>query len=145
MRRYVLYQRFLNLTQHGYLRCAIIYTKQDLAYVVNAISRFMFNLGKKHQKEVKLTLKYLRGSTNFGTCFGTISSSVFIVGYIDSYYVEDMDNRNSTTSYTFALENGLITWRSTSQSVIVSSTTEVEYMVITKIVKEVIWLKGLVC
>ena len=38
---------------------------------------------------------------------------------------------------------GPISWKSTLQSTVALSTTEAEYMAITEVVKEAIWLQGL--
>ena len=46
--------------------------------------------------------------------------------------------------YIFTLSSWPIYWRSTLQSVIAMSTTEVEYMVASEVAKEAMWLDGLV-
>ena len=46
--------------------------------------------------------------------------------------------------YIFTLSSGPICWRSTLQSLLVMSTTKVEYMAAGEAVKEALWLKGLV-
>ena len=54
-----------------------------------------------------------------------------------------MDKRRSTIGYVFTLANAPVSWKSTLQSTVALSTTEVEYMAITEAVKEAIWLQGL--
>ena len=44
----------------------------------------------------------------------------------------------------FTLSGGPIYWRSTLQSLVAMSTTEVEYMAVAEAAKEALWLKGLV-
>ena len=44
----------------------------------------------------------------------------------------------------FTLTKASMSWRSTLQSTVAFSTTEVEYMVVTEAIKEAIWLHGLV-
>ena len=46
--------------------------------------------------------------------------------------------------YAFTLSSSVISWKATLQSTVALSTTETEYMVATKAVKEAIQLKGLV-
>ena len=65
-------------------------------------------------------------------------------GYVDASYASDLDTRRSMTSYAFCLYGGLIYWRSTLQPITALSTTEAEYIGITKAVKEALWLKRLV-
>ena len=65
------------------------------------------------------------------------------IGYCDSDYVGDLDKRRSTTGYVFTLAKAPVSWKSTLQSIVALSTTEVEYMATTEAVKEAIWLQGL--
>jgi len=44
----------------------------------------------------------------------------------------------------FALGGSIVSWKVTLQPLLTLSTTEAEYMALTKAVKEGIWLKGLV-
>jgi hypothetical protein len=44
----------------------------------------------------------------------------------------------------FTLAKGPVSWRSTLQSTVALSTTEAEYIAITKAFKEAIWLYGLI-
>ena len=67
-----------------------------------------------------------------------------MVGYVDSDYAGNIDDRRSTTGYVFTLSGGPVCWRSTLQSLVAVSTTEAEYMAVAKAVKEALWLKGLV-
>ena len=63
---------------------------------------------------------------------------------MDSDYAGNIDDRRSTTSYVFTLSGRPVCWRSTLQSLVVVSTTEVEYMAVVEVAKEALWLKGLV-
>ena len=62
---------------------------------------------------------------------------------VDSDFAGDLDKRRSLTRYVFHIEGCAISWKVTFQITIVLSTTEAEYMAITKACKESIWLKGL--
>ncbi|KAL0286680.1 UNVERIFIED_CONTAM: Retrovirus-related Pol polyprotein from transposon TNT 1-94 [Sesamum angustifolium] len=66
-----------------------------------------------------------------------------VVGYVDSDYAGDLDDRRSTTGYVFTLGGGPIYWKSTVQSIVALFTTEVEYMAVTETDKEVLWLNRL--
>jgi len=59
-----------------------------------------------------------------------------VVGYVDSDYTGDLDNRRSTTGYVFTLSGGLVCWKSTIQSIVVLSITEAEYMAVVETAKE---------
>jgi hypothetical protein len=86
----------------------------------------------------------LRGTTDYGITFFELKSDVSVVGYVDADYAGDLDDRRSTIGYMFTLVGGLICWRSTIQSTVTMSTTEVEYMAAAEVAKEALWLRGLV-
>ena len=69
--------------------------------------------------------------------------SRIVIGYVDSDYAGDLDKRRSTTGYVFILSQAQVSWRSILQSTIALSTTEAEYMTMMEVMKEVIWLQGL--
>ena len=62
---------------------------------------------------------------------------------MDSDNDADLDRRRSLTSFVFIVGSCAVSWRATLQSVVALSTTEAEYMVVSKACKELIWLKGL--
>ncbi|KAK2997899.1 hypothetical protein RJ639_025920 [Escallonia herrerae] len=59
-------------------------------------------------------------------------------------YAGDLDRRRSSTGYDFTILSCVISWKATLQTVVALSTTKVECIEATKVVKEAIWLKGLV-
>ncbi|KAL0419201.1 UNVERIFIED_CONTAM: Retrovirus-related Pol polyprotein from transposon TNT 1-94 [Sesamum radiatum] len=66
-----------------------------------------------------------------------------VVGYVDSDYAGDLDDRRSTTRYVFTLGGGPICWKSTVQFIVALSTTEAEYIAVAEAAKEVLWLSEL--
>ena len=73
--------------------------------------------------------------------FGKCSDGV--VGYVDSNFVGDLDKRRSLTDYVFSISGCAISWKAILQGSVTLSTTKAEYMAITEVVKEAIWLKEL--
>ncbi|KAL0337527.1 UNVERIFIED_CONTAM: Retrovirus-related Pol polyprotein from transposon TNT 1-94 [Sesamum calycinum] len=69
--------------------------------------------------------------------------SKLVVGYVDSDYAGDLDDRRSTIRYVFTLGGGPIRWKSTVQSIMTLSTTKAEYMVVAEAAKEALWRSGL--
>ena len=53
----------------GCLMYVMVYTRPDLAHVVNLVSKFLSNLGRMHLDAVKWIFRYLRGTTNYGIMF----------------------------------------------------------------------------
>ena len=68
-----------------------------------------------------------------------------VKGYIDLYYLRELDKRRYTLGYAaFTLVKGVVSWQSCLQSCITQSTTKGEYVVVAEACKEVIWLGRLV-
>ncbi|KAE8684024.1 hypothetical protein F3Y22_tig00111160pilonHSYRG00030 [Hibiscus syriacus] len=128
----------------GCLMYAMVCTRPDLAHAVSQVCKYMSKPGKQHWDAVKWIFRYLKGTVGHGIVFGSQRDNPLVVGYVDSDYAGDLDNRRSTTGYVFTLGGGPICWKSTVQSVVALSTTEVEYMAAAEAAKEALWLTGLV-
>ena len=94
----------------GSLMYAMIATRLDIAFAVGVVRRFMSDPGKKHWEAVKGILRYLSGTKDMCICFGKSNSGV--LGYTDSNYAGNSDNRRSTTGYIFILYGSAISWMS---------------------------------
>ena len=62
------------------------------------------------------------------------------IGFTDSDWASDLDNRKSTAGYVFTLGSGPITWSCKKQSSISLSSAEAEYHGVVKAIKEAMWL-----
>ncbi|RVW53622.1 Retrovirus-related Pol polyprotein from transposon TNT 1-94 [Vitis vinifera] len=71
-----------------------------------------------------------------------MSASLKLQGYVDVDFAGDIDSRKSTTGFVFTLDSTTISWASNLQKIVTLSTTEAEYVVNTKVGKEMIWLHG---
>ena len=99
----------------------------------------MHDLGKEHWHAIKWILRYIQGTIDVGLKFQKVDKfDQHLIGYVDSDYAGDLDKCRSTTGYVFMMASGPVSWRSTLQSIIVLSTTEAEYMVVTEAFKEAI-------
>lgn len=129
----------------GCLMYAMVCTRPDLAQAVSQVCKFMSKPGKQHWEAVKWILRYLKGTADRGIMFSREQGVVpSVVGYVDSDYAGDLDDRRSTTGYVFTLAGGPICWKSSVQSIVAMSTTEAEYMAVAEAAKEALWLTGLV-
>jgi len=127
----------------GNLMYAIVCTRPDIAHAVSVVSRFMSKPGKEHWKAVQWILRYLRGTSKFGLMFDQRAANPKqVVGYSDSEFAGNLDERRSLTGYVFQLCGSCVSWRATLQHTVALSTTEVEFMSLAEAVKEAIWLHG---
>ena len=65
-----------------------------------------------------------------------------LVGYCDSDFAGNIDNRRSRSGYIFPMYRLAISWNSSLQHVVALSTTEVGFMSLTAAVTKSYWNKG---
>ncbi|CAA0825269.1 Uncharacterized mitochondrial protein AtMg00810 [Striga hermonthica] len=81
----------------GCLMYAMVCTRPDLAHAVGQVCKYMSRPGKQHWEAVKWIFRYLKGTAGYGIVFGDQRLDPLVVGYVDSDYAGDLDNRRSTT------------------------------------------------
>jgi len=93
----------------GSLMYAIAYTRPNLSHVISVVSRFMHNPCEDHWDVVKWILHYVKGSFDKCLVFNISKSITFdVIGYVDSDYGGDLDQRRSISDYIFTLCMGII-------------------------------------
>jgi hypothetical protein len=65
------------------------------------------------------------------------------VGYTNTDYASDMDDRKSIMRFVFYIEDTTFTWSSKKQSIVTLSTCEAEYVATISCVCHSIWLRKL--
>ena len=91
---------------------------------------------------VKRILRYLKGILDY-RLFYSSSKELKLMGYCDSDFAGDIDDRKSTTNFIFFLGENIISWCSKKQQIVTLSTCESEYVAATSCVCHAIWLKRL--
>ncbi|XP_074327353.1 secreted RxLR effector protein 161-like [Apium graveolens] len=77
-------------------------SRPDLMFVVCLISRYMAEPKEEHMMIAKRVLGYLKGTLDYGVFYKrSIGSN--LLGYTDSDYARDVDDRKSTSGYVFLL------------------------------------------
>jgi hypothetical protein len=72
------------------------------------------------------------------------SDSLEMVGYSDSDFAGCLDTDRSTSGYVFKLAGGAISWSSSKQTVMTSSTMYAEFVACYEVVGQAMWLKKFV-
>ena len=95
-----------------------------------------------HFKAAKRILRYLKGTINF-SLFYSASNNYKLVGYSDSDFGGDIDDRKSTSGFVFFMGDTAFTWMSKKQPIVTLSSCEAEYVAATSCVCHAIWLRNL--
>ena len=113
----------------GSLMYTMVCTRPDMAQAMSVVSRYMSNPGRSHWQAVKWLMRYTKGSQGVGIMYGGVceEASDPLVGFCDSDYAANLDNRKSQSEYILTLFGSAISWKSSMQSVVALSTTEAEY------------------
>jgi transposase InsO family protein len=126
----------------GSLMYAMVATRPDIAYAVGAVSQFMSNPGSAHWMAVKRVLRYLQGTSQHVLRYGG-ECNIVLAGYCDADWAGNVDDRRSTTGFTFMLGGGSVCWNSKKQATVALSTTEAEYIAAAQATKEAVWMRQL--
>ena len=66
-----------------------------------------------------------------------------LIGYSNSDWCGDIDDRKSALGYVFFMDSTTFTWLSKKQPIVTLSTCEVEYVAVSWCVCHAIWLRNL--
>ena len=91
----------------GSLMYAIMCTRPDICHTVGLVSRFQANLSFAHWKTIKRIFRYLKGKADYMLCYQAPDPR--LVGYNHADWGCNPDERKSTTSYAFLLNDDAIT------------------------------------
>lgn len=128
----------------GSLMYLAIGTRADIAHAVSVCSRFLEKPTIVHERAAKRILRFIKKTLNFGILY-TQSSSGKISAYSDADFAGDTSTRKSTSGSVLFFGNNIVSWSSERQQSVSLSTTESEYIAASQCVKELIWLKKLLC
>lgn len=128
----------------GSLMYLAVATRPDISFAVGSVSRYLEKPAAAHVNAVKRILKYVKGTMDMGIRFEG-GNDLHFCGYSDADYAGDVTTRRSTSGYVFMFGGSVISWGSERQKSVALSTTESEYMAASHAVKELVWLRNLLC
>eukprot|EP00253_Pinus_taeda_P014168 PITA_14168 len=88
-----------------------------------------------------LDLQVLKSKEGISLSQSNAEASPLLVGFTDSNWAGDADDRKSTSGYVFTLGSGPITWACKKQGAISLSSAEAEYRGSIEASKEALWLR----
>jgi hypothetical protein len=105
--------------------------------------RYQKSPGISHWNGIKKALRYIQDTKGIMITYER-SDSLEIVGYSDSDFVGYLDTDRSTLGYVFKLAGGAISWSSSKQTVMTSSTMYADFVACYEVVGQAMWLKKFV-
>jgi hypothetical protein len=127
----------------GSLMYAQVCTRSDLTFVTGMLDRYQKNPGVSQWNEIRKALRYIQDTNDLMLTYER-SDSLEIVGYSDLDFTGCLDTDRSMLSYVSKLAGGTISWSSSKQTIITSSTMYVEFVACYEAVGQTIWLKKFV-
>ncbi|XP_019451824.1 PREDICTED: uncharacterized protein LOC109353922 [Lupinus angustifolius] len=108
----------------------ICHSKPEITYGVGVISKQMAKPTQAHMVAAKRILRYLKGTLCYGVLFPIQKQNCEsgFVGYSDSDWCGDKEDKRSTLGYLFTIFGAPISWSSRKQDVVALSTCEAEYI-----------------
>ena len=79
---------------------------------------------------------------NYGLLY-TKNGSPNCVGFSDADWAGDLNDRKSTSGYTFLMNGAAVSWRSKKQTCVALSTAEAEYIALSAAAQEALWMRQL--
>jgi len=109
-------------------------TRPDIAFAVNLLARYSAAPTKRHWAGVKHILRYLNGTRDFGLFYERGQDST-LIGYTDVGYLSDPHNARSQTGFVYLYGGTAISWKSTKQTLVATSTNHSE------IIATILWYR----
>jgi hypothetical protein len=82
----------------------------------------------------------VNGTKYFGIKYST-SEDFRLIGYTDSDCGGNIDDRKSTSGYTFHFGTGMVSWASRKQPIVTLSSAEAEYVAATSATCQAVWMR----
>ena len=100
-------------------------TRPDIAFAVNLFARYSAAPTRRHWAGVKNIFRYLNSTRDLGL-FYKHNQDKTIIGYTDVGYLSDPHNTISLTWFVFSHSGTTISWKSSKQTLVATSTNHSE-------------------
>ncbi|BBG98770.1 transposable element gene [Prunus dulcis] len=119
--------------------------RPDISFSVNLLARYSSAPTWRHWTGIKHVLRYLRGTTDMGLFYSSESTNAqSIIGYADAGYLSDPHQGRSQTGYVFTCGGTAISWRSTKQTLVATSSNHSEILALHEASRECVWLRSVI-
>ncbi|XP_068323249.1 secreted RxLR effector protein 161-like [Pyrus communis] len=126
-------------------------TRPNISFAVNLLARYNNTPTPSTGMVLKTFFRYLKSTTDLGLFYTHKSLSVAapngpwidsrFVGYADAGYLSDPHRARSQTCYVFTVGDTAISWRSTKQTLVATSSNHAEILALHEASRECFWLR----
>ena len=88
----------------------LTHTHPDIMYSVSVLSRYMHSPTMQHLGAAKRVLGYVAGTVDFGLWYSK-EAGCSLVGFSDSDWAGNVDDRKNTSGYAFHLGSAAVSWK----------------------------------
>ncbi|CAJ2653663.1 unnamed protein product [Trifolium pratense] len=135
--------KLVDATNYRQMTCCLMYllaSRPDLTFSVCLVARYMERPTEIHLAAIKRIMRYLKGTLELGIWY-IRNEKLTLVGWSDSDYAGDLDDRKSTSGYVYMLGSSAVSWSSKKQAIVTLSTTEAEFVAAASCACQGIWLR----
>nr|GFC84472.1 uncharacterized mitochondrial protein AtMg00810-like [Tanacetum cinerariifolium] len=116
-------------------------SRLDRIYVVCLCARYQAKSTQKHLQAVKRIFRYLKGTINMGLWYSK-DTDMSLTAYADADHVGCQDTRRSTSRSAQFLGDKLISWSAKKQKSTTISSTEAEYIALSRCCSQILWMRS---
>ena len=118
-------------------------TRPDIAFAINLLAIYSVAPTKSHWVEIKTILRYLNGTKDLGLFYSRNQDPV-LLGYTDASYLSDPHNGKSQTDLVFLQGGTTISWKSSKQTLVSTSTNHYEIIALYEASRGCVWLRRVI-
>ena len=128
----------------GTLQYLATWTRPDLQFCTNELSKHMSNPGIKHWHAAKRVLRYLKGTSSLGLTYSRgLPNPNRLIAYADADWATCPETRRSISAFVVLLNGAAIAWKSKKQGAVATSSSEAEFVSASKAADELVWQRRL--
>jgi hypothetical protein len=139
----ILGPEFLYLSAIGALMYLANNTQPNIAFAVNLLARHNSAPTKRHWVGIKNIFRYLNGTKDLGLFYKRCNDPS-LIGYTDAGYLSDPHNGRSQTGFVFLQGGTAISWKSSKQTLVTTSTNHSEIIALFEASRQCVWLRRMV-
>ena len=129
----------------GSLLYLLKHSRPELSNNVRELSKTMDKANATHQKALYRTIKFVEQTQHRQLILAPKKQTLTwdLKGYCDSDFADDSDTRRSVSGFVIYLCGAAISWRSKGQKSVTLSSTEAEYMAVSELATEILYVAGI--